>query len=229
MDARGGERERADDYKKFVNICSNIWRCIEDVKSARRIGSHMTVGAWTRSGSIEWSPNLKMSTLVEICKFLLLLATCLQILSFVQLCQGVRQFAPGLVRNSALNGTRAAPANADHQHVLRNEVFSRINRRQLGNCADLNPLLAMKVDAVGGMLDDVQIVTVTVTGALDPSDLDWIAVMTDSSSDRYVTFLQHSCSSATKSFFLTAAACYRHSCKTLTSRILYSAIHVCFL
>jgi hypothetical protein len=125
--------------------------------------------------------------LAEICRFLLLLATSLQILSFVQLCQGVRQLAPGLVRYSALNGTRAAPAKVDHQHVLRNEVFSRINRRQLGNCADVNPLLAMEVDAVGGMLDDVQIVTVTVTGALVPSDLDWIAVMSDSSSDRYVT------------------------------------------
>lgn len=152
-----------------------------------------------------------MSTLAKSCRFLPLLATCLQVLSYVQLCQGVRPLAPGLVRSSALNGTRAAPAKADNQHVLRNEVFSRINRRQLGNCADVNPLLAMDVDAGGGMLDDVQIVTVTVTGALDPSDLDWIAVMSDSSSHRYVTFLQLSCSSTTKSF-LMAAACYRHSC-----------------
>lgn len=175
----------------------------------------MRVGAWTQT---EKSPSLKMSTHTEICRFLLVLATCLRISSFVQLCQAVRPWAPGLVRSSAWNGTGAAPAIAIHQHVLRNEVFSRINRRQLGTCADVNPFLAMEVDAAGGIMDDVQIVTVTVTGALDPSDLDWIAAMSDSSSDRYCVLLSsNSASSAAKSFFFMAAACYRHSCKTLTS------------
>lgn len=56
--------------------------------------------------------------------------------------------------------------------------FKTLNRRSLLDCS-LNPYLAMSLDTAGP-LNDVQEVTVTVSGVLVPSDKDWIAVMSPS-------------------------------------------------
>lgn len=63
------------------------------------------------------------------------------------------------------------------QHVLRNEVFSSINRRRhLAQCKDPNPYIGMTIDA-SGSLADVQNVTVTVSGVSNPDSSDWIGIM----------------------------------------------------
>ncbi|KAG0567486.1 hypothetical protein KC19_7G138400 [Ceratodon purpureus] len=64
-------------------------------------------------------------------------------------------------------------------HVLRNDLFSTINRRRLASCSTLYPYVAIKTDAVGA-LADVQVVTVTVSGVNNPSARDWIGVMSPS-------------------------------------------------
>jgi hypothetical protein len=68
-------------------------------------------------------------------------------------------------------------ASHPEQHVLRNEVFSSINRRRhLAQCKDSNPYIGMTIDA-SGSLADVQNVTVTVSGVKNPDSSDWIGIM----------------------------------------------------
>lgn len=64
-------------------------------------------------------------------------------------------------------------------HVLRNDLFSTVNRRRLASCANLFPYAKIQTDAAGP-LADVQTVTVTITGMTNPSDRDWVAVMSPS-------------------------------------------------
>jgi hypothetical protein len=80
---------------------------------------------------------------------------------------------------SSSSTAAAAGGIASHreQHVLRNEVFSSINRRRhLAQCKDSNPYIGMTIDA-SGSLADVQNVTVTVSGVKNPDSSDWIGIM----------------------------------------------------
>ncbi|CAM6097263.1 unnamed protein product [Calypogeia fissa] len=61
------------------------------------------------------------------------------------------------------------------------DLFRTINRRKLVQCNDINPYLALSLDTAGP-LSDVQTVTVNVSGVVDPSDNDWIAVVSPSNS-----------------------------------------------
>ncbi len=64
-------------------------------------------------------------------------------------------------------------------HGLRDPKFSSINRRKLESCDDSNSYLSMSISA-SDSLQDVQNVTVTVSGVLVPSASDWIAVFSPS-------------------------------------------------
>ncbi|KAG0567487.1 hypothetical protein M758_7G139800 [Ceratodon purpureus] len=55
-------------------------------------------------------------------------------------------------------------------------------RKRINECVSLNPFLTMEVDTEGP-LADVQNVTVTVRGVLNPDENDWIAVMPSSESN----------------------------------------------
>lgn len=59
--------------------------------------------------------------------------------------------------------------------------FRTINRRKLSQCNDINPYLQLTLDTAGP-LSDVQTVTVNVSGVLNPSDNDWVAVVSPSNS-----------------------------------------------
>lgn len=61
------------------------------------------------------------------------------------------------------------------------DSFRTINRRKLLQCNDINPYLKLTLDTAGP-LSDFQTVTVNVSGVLDPSDDDWIAVVSPSNS-----------------------------------------------
>ncbi|CAK9192348.1 unnamed protein product [Sphagnum jensenii] len=67
-------------------------------------------------------------------------------------------------------------------HGLRDPKFSSINRRKLGSCNDSNSYLSLSI-STSDPLQDVQNVTVTVSGVLNPSDSDWIAVFSPSTAD----------------------------------------------
>ncbi|BBM98080.1 acid phosphatase type 7 [Marchantia polymorpha subsp. ruderalis] len=57
--------------------------------------------------------------------------------------------------------------------------FRTINRRSLLNCFDLNPYVNMTVDTAGP-LSDTQNVTVSISGVVNPSDHDWLGVVSPS-------------------------------------------------
>lgn len=83
---------------------------------------------------------------------------------------------PSTTSSASTTAAGGIPSHPE-QHVLRNEVFSSINRRRhLAQCNDPNPYIGMTIDA-SGSLADVQNVTVTVSGVLSPDSSDWIGIM----------------------------------------------------
>ncbi|KAL3701603.1 hypothetical protein R1sor_019625 [Riccia sorocarpa] len=57
--------------------------------------------------------------------------------------------------------------------------FRTINRRRLLDCGNLNPYVKITLDTTGPLSDE-QTVNVTITGLVDPSEHDWIAVVSPS-------------------------------------------------
>ncbi|KOM51211.1 hypothetical protein LR48_Vigan08g203800 [Vigna angularis] len=57
-----------------------------------------------------------------------------------------------------------------------------INRRILNDCSASNPFLEVNVDSNSTLSDD-EFVRVTVTGVSNPSDGDWVAMISPSNSD----------------------------------------------
>lgn len=128
-----------------------------------------------------------------------------RLISMTMIHGGIKLFLVTVVLLWACSGTDAArwekpaarnryPAGMDHavavnvsrriggDHVLRNDLFSTLNRRRLASCANLFPYAKIQMDAAGP-LADVQTVTVTVSGMSNPSDRDWVAVMSPSNSN----------------------------------------------
>jgi hypothetical protein len=93
----------------------------------------------------------------------------------------------------AANSTSTSPSlramrEQQAQHLLKDPRFSSINkRRKLESCIDFNPYLSISISTAASsasssagtlLLQDVENVTVTVSGILDPCEADWIAVFT---------------------------------------------------
>lgn len=91
---------------------------------------------------------------------------------------GNSQMSRYMDHDAAVNMTRMIGGD----HVLRNDLFSAINRRRsLASCSALFPDATITTDAAGA-LADVQVVTVTVSGVAHPSDRDWVAIVSPSNS-----------------------------------------------
>jgi hypothetical protein len=85
------------------------------------------------------------------------------------------------------------------QHLLKDPRFSSINkRRKLESCIDFNPYLSISISTAASsdsasssaatlLLQDVENVTVTVSGILDPSEADWIAVFSPATAPESVS------------------------------------------
>lgn len=73
-------------------------------------------------------------------------------------------------------------SQAHHHNFTGVSDFRVLNRRFLGDCPDLNPYQEIKVVS-GPKLGDEQHVTVTVSGVLFPSELDWIGMISPSHSE----------------------------------------------
>ncbi|CAN1190486.1 Probable inactive purple acid phosphatase 27 [Linum perenne] len=73
----------------------------------------------------------------------------------------------------------------EHRNHTGISPFSVLNRRSLGQCPDPNPYLEVTVSLSNGdqTLSDEEFVTVTVSGVLVPSELDWVAMISPSDSD----------------------------------------------
>ncbi|KAJ7519051.1 hypothetical protein O6H91_20G020900 [Diphasiastrum complanatum] len=69
---------------------------------------------------------------------------------------------------------------AEWKGEISKHPFGSITRRKLLSCHDENPLIDMSVDPPRSMTN-VQEVTVTISGILNPSENDWIAVLSPSS------------------------------------------------
>jgi hypothetical protein len=83
------------------------------------------------------------------------------------------------------------------QHLLKDPRFSSINkRRKLESCIDFNPYVSISISTAASsasssagtlLLQDVENVTVTVSGILDPCEADWIAVFTPATAPESVS------------------------------------------
>ncbi|XP_030492644.2 probable inactive purple acid phosphatase 27 [Cannabis sativa] len=67
----------------------------------------------------------------------------------------------------------------EHRNFTAISDFRLVNRRILNDCVDLNPYQRISVASNSNLGDD-QIVTVTVSGVLFPSDDDWVAMISPS-------------------------------------------------
>ncbi|XP_042479446.1 probable inactive purple acid phosphatase 27 isoform X3 [Macadamia integrifolia] len=74
-------------------------------------------------------------------------------------------------------------STAEFQGYTAISEFRLLNRRTLFQCIDPNPFLQVNISAGSGSgLSDDENVTVTVSGVLNPSHLDWVAMISPSSS-----------------------------------------------
>jgi hypothetical protein len=102
----------------------------------------------------------------------------------------------------AANSTSTSPSlramrEQQAQHLLKDPRFSSINkRRKLESCIDFNPYLSISISTAASsasssagtlLLQDVENVTVTVSGILDPCEADWIAVFTPATAPESVS------------------------------------------
>lgn len=74
-----------------------------------------------------------------------------------------------------------AKSSIIHRNFTGISDFRVLNRRSLFDCHDDNPFLKITAGS-GGQLSDDQFVSVTVSGVFEPSDDDWIAMISPSSS-----------------------------------------------
>ncbi|KAJ8635668.1 hypothetical protein MRB53_009935 [Persea americana] len=72
-------------------------------------------------------------------------------------------------------------AEYHHGHTAISD-FRVINRRELGDCPDLNPYLEVNISS-NSALSNEEYVTVTVSGVLLPAESDWIGMISPSHSD----------------------------------------------
>ncbi|GMN53716.1 hypothetical protein TIFTF001_022855 [Ficus carica] len=84
--------------------------------------------------------------------------------------------------SSSLHPLIAESQAIHHNHTAISD-FRLVNRRKLGDCPDLNPYQQTINVSSGLKLGDQEFVTVTVSGVLFPSKLDWIGMISPSHSD----------------------------------------------
>ncbi|CAJ1934157.1 unnamed protein product [Sphenostylis stenocarpa] len=70
-----------------------------------------------------------------------------------------------------------------HRNFTALSEFRMVNRRILGDCSASNPFLEVNVISNSSLSDD-EFVTVTVTGVANPSDGDWVAMISPSNSEQ---------------------------------------------
>lgn len=78
--------------------------------------------------------------------------------------------SPNLLPTNLLDGFQNYTAISD---------FRLLNRRKLGTCLDPNPYVKIHVNSKSALADD-QMITVTVSGVLFPSEHDWVGIISPS-------------------------------------------------
>ncbi|KAK7404269.1 hypothetical protein VNO78_05025 [Psophocarpus tetragonolobus] len=91
-------------------------------------------------------------------------------------CSTSETLSPSLLEIVVTNTT------ALHRNFTAVSEFRLINRKLLMNCSASNPFVKVNVRANSTLSDD-EFVTVTVSGVSQPSDLDWVAMISPSTSD----------------------------------------------
>lgn len=69
-----------------------------------------------------------------------------------------------------------------HRNFTALSDFRLINRRILKDCSASNPRVKVKISSNSRLLLDEEFVTVTVSGVSNPSDHDWVAMISPSNS-----------------------------------------------
>lgn len=69
-----------------------------------------------------------------------------------------------------------------HSNFTALSDFRLINRRILRDCSSKNPFVKVNVNSNSSLLSDEEFVTVTVSGVSNPSDHDWVAMISPSNS-----------------------------------------------
>jgi hypothetical protein len=135
------------------------------------------------------APLTKFSIIILILSFAIVSSP------FLRRCEGARWKPVRNLQgfgNSSLSSSKPVREEEEEEegdedvelshHGLRDPKFSSINRRKLESCNDSNSYLSMSISA-SDSLQDVQNVTVTVSGVLVPSASDWIAVFSPSTAE----------------------------------------------
>ena len=82
---------------------------------------------------------------------------------------------------------RLLRSTAELRNHTKISEFRLVNRRKLVECPDPNPYLKVRVTS-NPTLSDEEYVTVNITGVLEPSETDWVAMVSPSHSE-YVHFI----------------------------------------
>ncbi len=110
-----------------------------------------------------------------------------------------QQFQAAAANSTSTSLSLRAMREQQAQHLLKDPRFSSINkRRKLESCIDFNPYLSISISTAASstsasssaaslLLQDVENVTVTVSGILDPSEADWIAVFSPATAPESVS------------------------------------------
>ncbi|RDX78945.1 hypothetical protein CR513_40697 [Mucuna pruriens] len=113
---------------------------------------------------------------MESCNWVLKHVSIL-LVSFLSLsCSSFETLSPSVLDLVVINTTIL------HRNFTAISEFRMINRRILNDCSALNPSVKINVSS-NSSLSDNEFVTVTVTGVSNPSDGDWVAMISPSTSD----------------------------------------------
>ncbi|XP_014522753.1 probable inactive purple acid phosphatase 27 [Vigna radiata var. radiata] len=112
---------------------------------------------------------------MEFCNRIILKHVSILLVIFLS-CSTSKTVTPSLLDLVVTNTTVL------HRNFTALSEFRMINRRILKDCSASNPFLKVNVDSNSTLSDD-EFVRVTVTGVSNPSDGDWVAMISPSNSD----------------------------------------------